>query len=154
MKPRSVFTLLLANLIAFSLAFAITDHNCSTKKTTATKSSCGVKGTEAKQASTQGTEQIQSTLTVQSVSQTQVENKNATHCVMTAKDGKQCIMDHSKTAQECTELDKDHCDMAKAGKMTMKTSNQKMNCCMDKTKGVKAEKIKQNNTSTDSKGTN
>lgn len=154
MKPRSVFTLLLANLIVLSFAFAMTDDNCSTKKTTSAKSSCCVKGTEAKQASSLGTEQIQGTATVQSVSQTQVENKNANHCVMTAKDNKQCVMDHSKTAQECTEHDKVHCDMTKAGNMTMKTGNQKMNCCMDKTKGVKAEKMKQNNTSTDSKGTN
>lgn len=154
MKLRSAFTLLIANIIVFSLAFAGNHDDCSTKKTTTTKSSCGVKGLETKQASSKTTEQTQSTVTVLPVGHPQVDNKNVAQCVMTGKDNKQCVMDHSKTAHEYTDKDKDHCDMTKVGNMTMKTGNQKMNCCSEKGKGVKAEKSKQGNTSTDSKGTN
>ena len=154
MKLRLFFIMSFAVLFLTSFVFAQDKADCSAKTASAKKSSCCMQGAKASLTSdTKSSDKSEVTVHIMSVNNPNTDDKTAHNC---EPGSKECNMKTAKMSSDCTAAEKANCDMAKSGKITMKKTSGKMDCC--KAKNVEAKntnsKSKQSKSTADAKGTN
>ena len=128
MKLHRLLVVCIILTAVLSLAFA---HD-GTKKASTEKKSCCMKEAQATKASLPA-------------GHPKVDGKDAEHCTVTTAGNK-----------ECTDGDMANCDMSHATKASVKKASNKMDCCKEAAKGVKAQATSKakSSTTTAPKGTN